>query len=231
MPSLPDVEPPLKKFKALFDASDPDKLEDMFSQTQTQSTADPIRDSVTKRPTALADVREEEEETQPPVAKPPNVGVRGTKRKSPPRSTNDDNPTGPPADQPRSSKRRQTETQSTGTGSQLDQDVAFLKAVASAANQPAADIELDEDFRQLRVAEEDRENEAKAWAVLEEFGDDSHLRGNFMVVVEMDLYRKDLSKRRGEAKAASARWQGVPNFKKFKKKVLMLRWCHRPFHD
>ncbi|KDQ22694.1 hypothetical protein PLEOSDRAFT_163587 [Pleurotus ostreatus PC15] len=217
VPSLPDVEPPLKKFKALFDASDPDKLEDMFSQTQTQSTSDPIRDSV-QRPTALADVREEEEETQPPVAKPPSVGLRGIKRKSPPRSTNDDNPTGPPADLPRSSKRRQTETQSTGTGSQLDQDVAFLKAVASAANQPDADIELDEDFRQLRVAEEDRENEAKAWAVLEEFGDDSHLRGNFMVVVEMDLYRKDLSKRRAEAEAASARWQGVPNFKKFKKK-------------
>ncbi|KAF4565570.1 hypothetical protein EYR40_002363 [Pleurotus pulmonarius] len=217
VPSLPDVEPPLKKFKALFDASDPDRLEDMFSQTQTQSSSDPTRDSV-QRPPALADVREEEEETQPPVAKPPSAGARGTKRKSPPRSTNDDNSTGPPADQPRSSKRRQTETQSTGTGSQLDQDVAFLKAVASAANQPEADVELDEDFRQLRVAEEDRENEAKAWAVLEEFGDDSHLRGNFMVVVEMDLYRKDLSKRRAEAEAASARWQGVPNFKKFKKK-------------
>jgi hypothetical protein len=59
-------------------------------------------------------------------------------------------------------------------------------------------------------------------AVLADFGDDTGLRGNFMVVVELEVYKKDKDLQNSTKNHA---WDGKPNFKKFKQ-VLILETFH-----
>ena len=59
------------------------------------------------------------------------------------------------------------------------------------------------------------------WAVLADFGDDTGLRGNFMVVVELDLYEKDKDLQNS---SINHTWAGKPNFKKFKKVSFLLSY-------
>ena len=61
--------------------------------------------------------------------------------------------------------------------------------------------------------EEDKEEE---WKVLEDFGDEV-IRGNFMVVCEMEVFKDaNGASARGGASASNG-WGNGPNFKKFKK--------------
>jgi hypothetical protein len=47
-----------------------------------------------------------------------------------------------------------------------------------------------------------------------DFGNDTGLRGYFMVVVELDVYKKDKDLQNSSTNHA---WAGKPNFKKFKR--------------
>lgn len=105
---------------------------------------------------------------------------------------------------------------------QPDKDAAFLKAIASTKRGKKAEDEFDRDFNKLKISKPDlvREEPEKEWAVLEEFGDETNLRGNFMVVVEMTVFNNGEGVRK--TRDAAPRWQGKPNFKKFKKVCKML---------
>jgi len=98
-----------------------------------------------------------------------------------------------------------------------DTDAAFLKAIASTKRGKKAEDSFDREFNNLKISKPelvDNPEPEEEWAVLAEFGDDSGLRGNFMTVVEMDLYRKDDSARQ---RTVNHSWDGIPNFKMFKK--------------
>ncbi|KAF9260335.1 hypothetical protein L218DRAFT_907223 [Marasmius fiardii PR-910] len=99
-----------------------------------------------------------------------------------------------------------------------DTDDAFLKAVASTKRGKKTEDEFDREFNKLKITkpELDREDrEKEQWAILEEFGDDSNIRGNFMVIVQFEAPRTRI---RGDAQEPNPEWNGKPNFKKFKKK-------------
>jgi len=104
-----------------------------------------------------------------------------------------------------------------------DTDAAFLKAIASTKRGKKAEDSFDREFNNLKISKPglvDNPEPEEEWAVLAEFGDDSGLRGNFMTVVEMDLYRKDdVSARQ---RTVNHSWDGIPNFKMFKKARIIL---------
>ncbi|KAI0357044.1 hypothetical protein OH77DRAFT_1476410 [Trametes cingulata] len=124
------------------------------------------------------------------------------------------------------SKKAAGSTQSAeAAAGEPDKDAAFLKAVASTKRgKKKTEDTFDREFNNLRISKPDleREKESEGWAVLEEFGDDGDLRGNFMVVLEMPVFRESENGlgrehlRRGEGRLE---WQGRPDFKKFKKKT------------
>ncbi|KAK1230593.1 hypothetical protein PQX77_006330 [Marasmius sp. AFHP31] len=98
-----------------------------------------------------------------------------------------------------------------------DTDEAFLKAVASTKRGKKNEDEFDREFNKLKIskpelAQEDQED--RQWAVLEDFGDDSNIRGNFMMIVEFDAPRHRVR----APQERNPEWDGKPNFKKFKKK-------------
>ena len=101
-----------------------------------------------------------------------------------------------------------------------DQDDAFLKAVASTKRGKKHEDEFDREFNNLRISKPDlqREEAEKDWAVLDDFGDDANMRGNFMVVVEMEVFKKEETSR-DAVRVSGGRidWEGRPNYKKFKK--------------
>ncbi|KAI0808103.1 hypothetical protein C8Q74DRAFT_1363528 [Fomes fomentarius] len=122
------------------------------------------------------------------------------------------------------SKKAQAQDAKNKKTGEPDRDDAFLKAVASKKRGKKAEDTFDREFNNLRISKPDleREREDEAFKVLEEFGDDGDVRGNFMVVVEVPLFREPGDKekehlRRGEGRLE---WQGKPDFKKFKRKAL-----------
>jgi hypothetical protein len=258
-------EPPLKKFKALFDASHPDQNSsqdfndkglsyspDTFeSHSMTQSgtqLATTSGDRMDVELARLAAVAEEEEES----------GSNWTRDQPTKRKLNGDNNTemtavedeagsgaatselGPAA------KRRAIEnvnavelnrgtvdedairykppsvvitrpaSKSGAATGKPDTDVAFLKAVASTKKGKKAEDSFDREFNKLKISKPDvqRDEQEKEWAVLDDFEEERNIRGNFMVVLEMDVYSK--GRERGNS-AMRLEWQERPNFKKFKK--------------
>lgn len=104
-----------------------------------------------------------------------------------------------------------------------DKDAAFLKAVASKKRGKKTEDTFDREFNNLRISKPEldraQEMESDKWGVLEEFGDDGDVRGNFMVVMEMPIFREGGNGagdhlRRGDGRLE---WQGRPDFKKFKR--------------
>ncbi|KAF8175759.1 proline-rich protein [Pholiota molesta] len=243
-----EEEPPLKKFKALFDASHPDGAEyDSLapaSQTQSDALSQTLRRIDASSPAAFRE-EEEEEGTQSGVRMPESQRVQKRRLDSLTEDVEmeDAEPTlAPTAAQP--SKRRaiedvnaverdhaaapqpttkppstlapSTKNQGAPTG-KPDTDAAFLKAIASTKRGKKAEDVFDREFNQLKISKpeiETRREPEEEWGVLAEFGDDSGLRGNFMTIVEMDLYRKDLHQK----PPPNQSWGEKPNFKKFKKK-------------
>lgn len=100
-----------------------------------------------------------------------------------------------------------------------DTDAAFLKAIASTKRGKKTEDAFDREFNNLKISKPDLEHEEqeKEWNVLADFGDDSGIRGNFMVVMEMEIFRKDDGSRARSSHAVNTDWEGKPNFKKFKK--------------
>jgi hypothetical protein len=138
---------------------------------------------------------------------------------------------------------------------QPDTDQEFLKALASQkkGKGKSKEDEFDRDFNKLRIAkpdlhrarangalgrvdEESEEGTGRAeeeecdpeqeWKVLEDFGDDSNLRGNFMVIHTMDVWgdgsegkarrEKAELERQNQDERVNVMWGNVPNYKKFR---------------
>ncbi|TCD62281.1 hypothetical protein EIP91_007100 [Steccherinum ochraceum] len=267
-PEEPAPEPSHKKFKDLFDQSDPDKVaqsgmeeyKSMFSQNRSFTQSEAVGASGFKPPSRLNAVAEEEEEsgTSMPIeseSQASRSGTRKQKRKAvdedvemddeenPRHKRRTEGPEEPMAVEKPAEKAAATESvekpkskalgktkvtvgkaeKSQGaSGGKVDKDDAFLKAVASTKRGKKKEDEFDREFNNLRISKPDlkRDEAAHEWAVVEQFGDDENIRGNFMVVVEMEVFRKEPRKdqsvyRRGEGRMD---WEGKPDFKKFKKK-------------
>ncbi|KAG6833175.1 hypothetical protein H0H87_010563 [Tephrocybe sp. NHM501043] len=268
----PVVEPPLKKFKALFEASGqettgsgtfdgstysdqtqsiPDR--DSSSQTQNESqTQSGGKGRVRRTGTAnLSTLREEEEETQGSLA-----AARGTKRGL--EDINEDVEMGYAVSQavtapslpkkraiesvnavekgisnaatstahvsskpPSSTPKKPPASQKGGAApGKPDQDTTFLKAIASTKKGKKAEDDFDRDFNKLKITKPalEREDPEQQWALVADFGGDKNIRGNFMVVVEMPVYRRDRTD-----DDDMQRWDGQENHKKFKKKADTVR--------
>jgi hypothetical protein len=133
---------------------------------------------------------------------------------------------------------------------QPTQDTAFLQAISKSRSKKAMD-EMDKEFNNLRIPKPATKTAAKGknsvfgpgasangqdgaadangdrgkwdgpdYSVLKDFNDE--MRGNFIQVVKMDLYRKD-----GGRKESQEDVSGRPNFKKFRKVSLLTRIVHR----
>ncbi|KAI0696983.1 hypothetical protein C8T65DRAFT_743374 [Cerioporus squamosus] len=122
---------------------------------------------------------------------------------------------------PRPPTKKEKEKGKEKTG-EPDRDDAFLKAVATTKRGKKAETSFDREFNNLRISKPDleREKEDQEWKVLEDFGDDGDIRGNFMVVVAMPLHREPGAGTREHLRRGEGRveWQGRPDFKKFKRK-------------
>ncbi|KAG5653883.1 hypothetical protein H0H81_009705 [Sphagnurus paluster] len=269
---VPVDEPPLKKFKALFDASHPDNMgsgtfnEGAFeelpqivngsssSQTQTQSQTQGSALRAGRMGTAanLSTLREEEEETQgtmlsrgrkrtlddvqedvemddasqvagPSLAKKRAIENINSVEKAPPATKP---PSSRAASKPPSSALAPVKSKPHKGGAapgKPDQDANFLKAIASTKRGKKTEDEFDREFNKLKISKPalDREEPEEQWAVLADFGDDTNIRGNFMVVVEMQAYNRAKHKTGGQE--VPQEWQGKPNFKKFKKQKVGVR--------
>ncbi|THV00834.1 hypothetical protein K435DRAFT_963801 [Dendrothele bispora CBS 962.96] len=274
---VPAEEPPLKKFQALFDASDPLKagttlseamsLIDEVTSIPTQSRSSNLRgfSAVTS---SLEPVNEGADETESQTMSTQS-SRRGIKRRAASSSEDQDmadveeiaqtqrRSTSRAGSTRPVSKRAAIEnvnaverTQSTTSGAaparatskppstfkssgkdsgaapgKPDTDEAFLKAVASTKRGKKHEDAFDREFNKLKISKPELDRgveEEEQWAVLEEFGDESNIRGNFMVVVEMDVF-KDRHPSTGRQQTSRPEWEGLPNFKKFKKKEVVQR--------
>jgi len=101
----------------------------------------------------------------------------------------------------------------------LDVDTAFLKAVASTKKGKKKEDDFDRDFNNLRISRPELDRQEEEWDVVDDFGKDTGIRGNFMVILEMEVpdNRNCLQRR-----PVQSDWRGLPNFKKFKKVCLPL---------
>jgi hypothetical protein len=255
----------LKKFKALFDASHPDRLSVQDTQsgmsyggdtpdfqnfakigTQTQSGAT-LGDGMNVEGGKLSALADQEKESGMTWTQDRD---RGTKRKARTGEGEDDiekvgvdGPGEPTSTPGPTMKRRAVEdvnaVQPSGrkgaapvaplakplpskSGAALgkpDTDAAFLKAVASTKRGKKAEDEFDREFNKLKISKPDVQHgdQEKEWAVLDDFTEDRGIRGNFMVVLEMDVYLQENIRRYSRDNAARLEWQDRPNFKKFKK--------------
>ena len=108
-----------------------------------------------------------------------------------------------------------------------DKDEAFLKALASTKRGKKHEDAFDREFNNLRISkpDADREQQIAEWDVLADFGDDTHVRGNFMVIVEMDVPEHRANSRDASHEPERAEWRGKPDFKAFKKVSWVCVWC------
>lgn len=119
---------------------------------------------------------------------------------------------------PSSGPTKRTTLASGATVGKPDTDAAFLKAIASTKKGKKAEDSFDREFNKLKISKPDvqRDNQETEWAVLDDFEEDRGIRGNFMVVMEMEVYFKENGR---ESRDGTTRdeWPERPNFKKFKK--------------
>lgn len=237
-------EPPLKRFKALFDASDPDKLSadapnnlDATKHAGISADASQVTGSATQntslhahgtspRMQVLDVVTEEEEEsiyTRPvlsqslPSAPPPNQLAVAQRARTPAREVSGGTLATNNVEMGRvDTAGDRMPSKPNQPTRQLDTDQAFLTAVASKKRGKKGEDEFDREFNKLRISKPDiHGGQEEDWAVLGDFDNDvRNTRGNFMVVMEVDIYRDG---RPRETAPARRDYDGKPNFKKFKK--------------
>ena len=256
-------EPPLKKFKALFDASHPDRQSVQDTQSgmrydddthgaqtlalniiQTQSSAaaggevdfegaklDVVaeeeesglagtQDRGTKRKSGSDDGEVDDEMADPEET----IAVPNTKR----RAIEDVNAVQPSIrnhvasaatrSKPSLVPAKGSVSKSGAAPGKPDTDTAFLKAVASTKRGKKTEDEFDREFNKLKISKPDVHHgeQEKEWAVLDDFEEDRGIRGNFMLVMEMDIHSTENTGKQSRVNAAMD-WQGRPNFKRFKK--------------
>ncbi|KIK82439.1 hypothetical protein PAXRUDRAFT_715252 [Paxillus rubicundulus Ve08.2h10] len=237
-------EPPLKKFKALFDASDPDKMvvegprslqaacdTDMGgsigvtqrSESLTQNESRPLRSQTAMHPRRLDVVAEEEEQSgRSQVASTAPMFDRDGQRHSGDsahRLTSESAPQEPRESlvvpDPGGKSRSKQKKAGRGQSDLVDTDQAFLTALASKKRGKKTEDEFDREFNNLRISKPDvRREEEEQWEILGDFDTDvRNVRGNFMVVVDMDVFRESCSRTTVARRSHDSR----PNYKKFKK--------------
>lgn len=260
------AQPPLKKFKALFEASNQENFDETafediqsgtYTQTQSQTQSRSERLPCSAPATNLSILQEEEEET-------PETSIhqaRGTKRpiievedieidvndsdtlasgsgpsrlkkraiepvtaveavgtgSKPPSTAAEKVPTARSTSKPPSTVKTVEPSKGGAQPGKPDQDHAFLKAIASTKKGKTQEDEFDREFNKLKISKPvlGREDPEEEWAVLAEFGDETNVRGNFMVIVEMPAYNRG-GPDRGQGEFVPE-WSGKPNFKRFKK--------------
>ncbi|KZT67546.1 hypothetical protein DAEQUDRAFT_758107 [Daedalea quercina L-15889] len=249
-------EPPLKKFRALFEESDPNRLQSQLriqSDSVTQSESVATQSETRARlggVTQLAAVEEEEESTSG-ATQGMDTQRQGMKRKgcvadedaeledaAAPASKRravegahsvqpfqTQGPQKPPSrtDTKPASKVSQSQKAQKATGAapgKPDTDEAFLKAVASTKKGKRTEDTFDREFNNLRISKPELEQaqERDAWVVLDDLGDDRDLRGNFMVILEMEVPEKPRRPALVREDGGRTDWAGRADFKKFKKK-------------
>ncbi|EJD00470.1 uncharacterized protein FOMMEDRAFT_30502 [Fomitiporia mediterranea MF3/22] len=235
----PAEQPPLKRFKALFDETDPDRVpsqmtngasggildSQLFSQSET-GTGNEVRNEVGVPVPPLTVIHEEGEAAsmQAEGAQENGDVEMGDLDTAPPSSQPRHKPTSKsqlPASQVRAGPFDSTQVagreKSKGGAApgKHDTDAAFLQALASTKKGKRREDDFDREFNNLRISKPEvgQDAEAEDWHVLADFGDESNIRGNFMIIVEMDV-----EGRRKESSAETSRAQSRgPDFKKFKK--------------
>ncbi|KAJ3712490.1 hypothetical protein C8R42DRAFT_615611 [Lentinula raphanica] len=275
VPDEPSEEPALKKFKALFEATnDPDQADilmsqlpvddddDTLSETQSGSPRGPnTQKPATNFQQTLGTISEDSQTLESRNSS----GTKGIKRKAtmddhdvidlddcdempvvpssragsaaPPskrqaiENVNAVQPTShkPPSQKKPSSQKPSSVKLDKAQGAppgKPDTDPTFLKAVASTKRGKKTEDDFDREFNKLKISrpelDKGKENPEDEWAILDDFKDDQNIRGNFMVIVEMDVY-KDLSSDKRVNAVRHPEWDGQPNFKKFKKKNIPRR--------
>ena len=229
----PDVEPPLKKFKALFEESDPDRLVlslphdslDVMHQSYPQPS--PI-------PTDGSPGQGDETSQSRAIVK-----SRGTKRRAGIEDAEDGPVSSASAEREnfaRPLKRRavdkaprsNTEAHSHDSQPSMscganfgepDTDNHLLTALASMKKGKKNEDSFDREFNNLRISKPDIEREVKEqeWDLLDGLDDEHDVRGNFMLVMELDVYKKGESAGKGTLRTGRIDWEGKPDFKKFRR--------------
>ncbi|KAI0276241.1 hypothetical protein BGY98DRAFT_987158 [Russula aff. rugulosa BPL654] len=127
------------------------------------------------------------------------------------------------------SQSRSAQTQGQGKGPTSAGAKPTSKSAAAASNhhhRKKNEDNFDREFNQLRITKPRNVNvdtirgRRRSWDTIDDFGDIG-IRGNFMVVVEMDIQRGASAKYAPPARdddLAHPEWIGKPNFKKFKTK-------------
>jgi hypothetical protein len=235
----PSTEPPLKKFKALFEESDPDRL----ALSLPSDNLDVTQESHPPPQSLQTDNSPSQEEHRRIIQRHEASQVfavvesRGTKR----RAGIEDLGDGPlhaalmeqesPA---RPLKRRMVEGASRSVAnassehSQIhewatlgepDTDKRFLTALASMKKGKKSESLFDREFNNLRISKPDIEREIleQEWDLLDGLDDEHNIRGNFMQVVELGVYKKGGAAGTGTTGTGRIDWEGKPDFKKFRK--------------
>ncbi|KAF8738562.1 hypothetical protein AX14_011043 [Amanita brunnescens Koide BX004] len=99
----------------------------------------------------------------------------------------------------------------------LDVDAAFLKAIASTKKGKKKEDDFDRDFNNLKISRPELEHQEEEWDVVDDFDNEIGIRGNFMVVLEMDVSTNG-NRLQHLPNQVRSEWRGLLNFKKFKKK-------------
>ena len=237
--STPSAEPPLKKFKALFEESDPDRLVPslpsenlgVMEESHPHPSLMPIDGSLSQEGHPV--IVEADETNQLHAV----VESRGTKRRAGTEeaeegvgshSSTDHGDLARPSKRrvvekaPRSDAKACSQPSQTHEGASFgepDTDKSFLTALASMKKGKKNEDSFDREFNNLRISKPDIEREVKEreWDLLDGLDDERDVRGNFMLVVELDVYRKGGSTGTGMLGAGRMDWEGKPNFKKFRK--------------
>jgi hypothetical protein len=200
------------------------------TQTQTQTQLKMTRSQAPRSKALMAVREEEEEETQSTLPKPGtqvrDVQMDGSEARahsSPKKPVGGKENGAAPPESPAAKAEKKG-----AVPGQPDTDVAFLKALASKKKGKKTEDAFDREFNNLRISRPDieREKDEADWKILEDFGDDVGVRGNFMVVVEMDVCRME---GRGRRRAGEERseWEGKKDFKKFKRVSYACDFSHR----
>ncbi|KAF9651006.1 hypothetical protein BDM02DRAFT_3267528 [Thelephora ganbajun] len=234
----PSIEPPLKRFKALFEESDPDRLTlslpseslGVMQEYRLQPSSTPTDSQPGKE--GHLHIVEGDEVSQDHAA----MESRGTKRRAGTEDTEDDHVFSTLAEHERSArplKRRavgrasttiaeaHSQTYGGANFGKPDMDKRFLTALASMKKGKKNEDSFDREFNDLRISKPDieREVQEQGWDLLDGLDDEHNVRGNFMLVVELDVYKKDGSAGRGTLRAGRIDWEGKPDFKKFRRKT------------
>jgi hypothetical protein len=234
-------EPPLKKYRALFEASDPDRIASDGLGKHGLSGSDTQETSTTSNVAVSAIAMNDDSQMIAPQsdkrltrriadslgdAGPSTTTMSGsattphTKKRTAEDMNGADNVVGDSATalESRRGSAPAPKKVKLDTGPiRPDTDEAFLKALASTKKGKKFEDSFDREFNKLKISKPDllREDPEEEWSLLADFDNQRNIRGNFMVIVEMDIHKKGGPKLLESITRPD--WQLRDNYKKFKK--------------